>query len=508
VRGSRRVFFALFALLAVVALLPVWSARVLPMLDIPAHLALVRGWHDIGDGSYRIAESYALRIRPVPYLLYYACVHGLMHVVSIETANKLVLSAYLLALPVSAATLARALGRSPWLGLGAFALAYNPAWTFGYASYLTSVPALFFALAALCAWLDRGERRALVGFAALSLLTYFGHVLTWGALAATTFVFFLTDRAPRARRAQAALSLAPSLALFVITLVDERASRAYAHGAIEASPRATDAFVGTWRTPLEAVAELPRRTLDIFPGHIDTAVLVVVTLATVVMAWKAGIGGSRRLLIVIAVVAAMWLLLPYEIRKPVVFFQISGRLPPLLATLCLLLPAVREGEEPRVVLAPPVVASLVLFGTLTVLYRDFDRRNRAFFSIVDALPRGTSTLVIAREMMTGEHPEEKSGDPATSAPMYWCWNSWPAALKGGYAPYAFDQGVPIVPVRRLVVPPFPPPDDLAIEQAPDFDFYLLRRPTDRQRSALGWREVRAAGEWVLFVPSKGLRRSD
>jgi hypothetical protein len=495
---SRRLFFIVFALLAVAALVPVWSARVLPMLDIPAHLALVRGWHDLGDASYRLGEHYALRIRPVPYLLYYACVNALMHVAPIEIANKLVLSVYLVALPASVATLARALGRSPWLGLAAFALAYNPAWTFGYASYLTSVPVFFFALAALCTHLDSGGRRALGGFAALSLLTYFGHVLTWAALVGITFVYLLWDRAPRVRRAHAALALVPSLALFALTIADERGSRAYVHGA----PVASEAFRGSWRTPLEALAELPRRTLDLFPGHVDTAVLLVVMATTAWLVVRQGIAGSRRLVVAIVVVAAMWLLLPYEISKPVVFFQISGRLPPLLATLCLLLPAVREDGAPRPLFFAPALASLVLFAVLTVLYCDFDRRNVAFFSIVDGLPRGTSTLVVTREMMSGEHPEEKTGDPATSSPAYWCWNSWPMVLKGGYAPYAFDQGVPIVPTHRLAVPPFPPPDDLAREQAPGFDFYLLRRPTEVQRASTAWHEVRRAGEWVLFEPTK------
>jgi hypothetical protein len=491
---SRRLFFVVFGVLAVAALVPVWSARVLPMLDIPAHLALVRGWHDLGDASFRLGEHYALRIRPVPYLLYYACVNALMNVAPIEIANKLVLSAYLVLLPASVATLARALGRSPWLGLGAFALAYNPTWTFGYASYLTSIPVFFFAFAALCTHLESGERRSLGGLGVLSLLTYFGHVLTWAVLVAATLVLLVWDRAPRKRRAHAALALVPSLALFLFTMLDERASRAYVHGA----PVASNAFVGSWRSPVEAVAELPHRTLDLFPGHNDTAVLVVVMATTAFLAVRHGVGGSRRLVVAVAVVAAMWLLLPYEISKPVLFFQISGRLPPLLATLCLLLPAVREGEEPRFVFAPPVLASLVLFAALTLLYRDFDRRNRPFFAIVDALPRGRTTLVVTREMMSGEHPEEKTGDPATSAPVYWCWNSWPAVLNGGYAPYAFDQGVPIVPTHRLTAPPFPPPDDLVREQAPGFDFYLVRRATEVQRVSTSWHEVRREGEWVLF----------
>ena len=52
--------------LTILALVPIWNQRLLPQLDTPNHLALVRGWHSYHDPSYKIAEYYTLRVRPVP----------------------------------------------------------------------------------------------------------------------------------------------------------------------------------------------------------------------------------------------------------------------------------------------------------------------------------------------------------------------------------------------------------------------------------------------------------
>src|SRR3954469_18658112 len=77
VRQLRRLLLAegglpiVWIALTVVALVPVWHQRMLPMLDTPNHLALIRGWHSFHDPSYKIADYYKLRVRPVPYFLFY-----------------------------------------------------------------------------------------------------------------------------------------------------------------------------------------------------------------------------------------------------------------------------------------------------------------------------------------------------------------------------------------------------------------------------------------------------
>src|SRR5205823_2739105 len=142
--GRTLAFAAAFCALAVIALVPVWHQRMLPMLDTPDHLALARAWHDYHDPSWHIADYYTLRVRVVPYLLFYFLIHVLLFVFDIEVANKLILSAYLLLYPLSIWALARALGRSRWLALGGFALAFNPGWIYGFTSYLLATCWLFF----------------------------------------------------------------------------------------------------------------------------------------------------------------------------------------------------------------------------------------------------------------------------------------------------------------------------------------------------------------------------
>ena len=66
-RQLRRLFFAAGGLpivwigLTILVLVPIWHQRLLPHLDTPNHLALVRAWHSYHDASYNIAEYYRLR---------------------------------------------------------------------------------------------------------------------------------------------------------------------------------------------------------------------------------------------------------------------------------------------------------------------------------------------------------------------------------------------------------------------------------------------------------------
>ncbi|HEX4458640.1 MAG TPA: hypothetical protein VIA18_11760, partial [Polyangia bacterium] len=165
--------------LTIVALVPIWHQRLLPHLDTPNHLALVRAWHNYHDASYKIAEHYALRVRPVPYFLFYFTIDLLMYVVPIEVANKLFLSAYVVLYPLAILSLARALKRSPWLALGGFLLAFNQNWIYGFSSFLMGTAFMFFSLAALFRLLDDGRARHAWALAVFCILCYFSHVEAW-----------------------------------------------------------------------------------------------------------------------------------------------------------------------------------------------------------------------------------------------------------------------------------------------------------------------------------------
>jgi hypothetical protein len=114
------------------------------------------------------------------------------------------------------------------------------------------------------------------------------------------------------------------------------------------------------------------------------------------------------------------------------------------------------------------------------------------------LPQGSRTLVVVRNMMRGTGSEELSGDPATSGPVYWHFSSWPMALKGGYGPYVFDQGIPIVPKFRLAQPSWTNTDNFELRQAPDFNYYIVRNPSDDMEREPSLKVMERLGEWVMF----------
>jgi hypothetical protein len=482
--------------LSLIVLLPIWNQRLLPMLDTPNHLALVRGWHNFHDPAYRIAEFYELRLRPVPYLLYYGALHLLMFVVHIEVANKLFLSAYLILFPLSVLALGRALGRSPWLATGGFLLAFNQNWIYGFSSYLMSTAFLFFSLALLIRWLDRGRPWQVALLGLTCLCTYFGHILAWFCLGLCTLVLLALDWRRWRRGLVAAAVMLPTLPLAVWAILGERSDNSYIKGG---------KFTGFWHDFPDSVALFPKRVMELFPGHLDMAALATLALTIVVaLLLRRGLREGQelaargRLKWMLLVLGVAYLALPYNVTRPFSWWYIAPRLPGLMAVLLLLLPDVRLEGRRRFLMLPVLVMAVVLPLTLARLYRDFSRRNAGFIRLVTEVPRGATVMVVYRGMNRGPGSEEKSGDPVTSAPVYWHFSSWPMALHGGYSPYLFDQGFPIRPRQKLPAPIFLNDDNFDIRQAPSFQYYLVRQPHDAMFREPSLKLLDSAGEWNLF----------
>jgi hypothetical protein len=483
-----------------IALIPVWHQRLLPQLDTPNHLALVRGWHSFSDPSFHISDFYTLRIRPVPYFLFYLVIHLLMFVCSIEIANKLFLSAYLILFPLSILSLARALKRSPWLALGAFPLAFSQNWIYGFSSYLMGTTFMFFSLAALLRWLDGESRRNLIILGVCCTLAYFGHVMPWACFGACAIALVILYRRHWRRCLWAALAMSPSVMFAAGAYIAEKRAHTY----FKAGDGLT-ALSAIWHDVPTLLRDFPRRIMELFPGNADRNVLITITLTVLVLALWKGVHlpdetreQRARIKLILSVLFGLYLVLPYNILKPMAWWYVAPRVPSMMAPFLLLLPAIRLDGWKRVLVAPLVVAAFVIPLTLARLYRDFSNRNTPFMSLVEMLPKGQKVLVVVRGMMRDPNSEEKSGDPSTSAPVYWHFSSWPMALKGGYGPYIFNQGVPIVPKLKLRAPPWSNTDTFELRQAPDFDYYIVRNPSQELERAPSLRVVERINEWVLY----------
>lgn len=486
--------------LTIVALVPVWHQRLLPQLDTPNHLALVRGWHSFHDPAYKISAYYKLRIRPVPYFLFYLAIHLLMYATSIEVANKLFLSAYLILFPLSLLALARALRRSPWLALCGFLLEFNQNWIYGFSSYLMGTCFMFFSLAWLIRWLNGGARWTLPALGLCSILAYFSHVMPWFCFGLCAIALLLLHWRRWRRGLWAALAMFPSLGFALAAYIEEQHDKSYFK-----TGEGLSALAGTWHDFPSLLAEFPRRVMELFPGNVDRDILLVLSATIVGLAVWRGVHAAdetpterKQIWLVLAVLFFAYCMLPYQITKPMSWWFVSPRVPSLMAPLIVLLPAVRLDGWRRFLLLPVVICSIMLPLTLAALYKSFSVRNAGFMRMVDRLPKGARVMVVVRGMMRGPGSEELSGDPATSGPVYWHFSSWPMALNGGYDPYIFDQGIPVQPTVKLRAPPWPNTDSFELRQAPDFEYYVVRSPSDDMEREPSLKVVERQGDWVLF----------
>jgi hypothetical protein len=486
--------------LTVIALIPVWQQRLLPQLDTPNHLALVRGWHSYNDPSYHISDYYNLRVRPVPYFLFYLAIDLLMYVFSIEVANKIFLSAYLILFPLSILSLARALKRSPWLALVAFPLAFNQNWIYGFSSYLMGTTFMFFSLAALLRWLDAGDRRQLLILCICTILSYFGHVMPWFCFGCCAIALLLLYWRQWHRGLWAAAAMLPSVGFAFAAYLEEKSSRAYFKGG-----EGLSSLSGVWHDVPTLVKAFPGRIMELFPGNADRNSLILITITILGLAIWRGVHAPdetkeehARIRLILLTLLSLYLLLPYNILKPMSWWYVSPRIPSMMAPIIALMPVARLDGWRRALMVPVVITAFIIPLTLARLYKEFSQRNMPFMHLVQETPRGAKTLVVVRGMMRGPGSEEKSGDPATSAPVYWHFSSWPMALNGGYGPYVFDQGIPIVPKVKLRAPGWANTDVFELRQAPDFDYYIVRGAPEELERAPSLKVVDRIGEWVLF----------
>jgi hypothetical protein len=488
-----------WVLLTGLLLYPVWHQRLLPMLDSANHLALARGWHDYHDPAARIAEFYELRVRVVPYFLFYGTINLLLYVVPIEVANKIFLSAYLILFPLSVLAMARALGRSPWLALFAFPFAFNQNWIYGFSSYLMSVTFSFFALASLVAYLHARRPVWAVTLGVCCVVSYLGHIMPWCLFGLCAICVLLANVRRWQAGVVASAVMLPSVVMAITAVLDEQGEHTYIKDT---------AFSGVFREFYVSVWEFPRRVMELFPGNLDAVVLAILCATLVaLLVWERSqpdaraedqAGSTTIVRICLWVLGLAYVALPYSIAKPMSWWYVAPRLPSMIMVFVVLRLNPRFDGWRRYVLLPVIVCAVALPLKLARLYRSFSTRNAPCMRFIDELPRAALTLVVVRNMMKGQYSEEKSGDPASSGPVYWHFSSWPMALKDGYSPYAFDQGIPLRPKHPMVVPGWSASDNFSFRQAPGFEWYIVRDATDEMDREPSVKLVKRVGDWTLY----------
>jgi hypothetical protein len=435
---ERRLFQAILGSFILLSWAPIWLTEYAPLPDTAVHLASASIWTHLDNPEYHLREFYSLSLGVTPYWGYYLLIRIFAVFFSLMTANRLVLSLYVLAWALGFLRLLNQLGHSRWLTLGAFAYLWSFSFNLGFIHCALSFALVPWALAefdAFCAQpsIRRGFVAALLGVA-----IYFNHLLGWGLYLGASGLMGLMYRGRSLRQ------LLPRALVWSAVLVVGIIASVMGRGKGMGSGIRHAAFSGR-NSPLELCRMLFDNIWNLCAAHETQwagAIILLATIALIVTAkWPRSLHAWRGAALSLTALTA-YFLLPRSVLQPSYIWGVSFRFATMgLLGLLLCIPGVIAGARVWL-LVPIVAASLFIQGDAWAHWRRSSRLVAGFDEVAALPPSGARVLFIVREPWR---------DP-TSAINYVNPYSWYQVLRGGYNPWNFEDGFPIRYDKRLPAP--------------------------------------------------------
>jgi hypothetical protein len=279
-------FWGLLLTGAAVAIVPLWVVDVLPLQDLPGHLATARVMHDYGQPGSAFNDLYFLPRWLLPNAVFFYLVDLLAHLMPIDVGAKVVFSVYAALVPMSLAAFFRALGHSRWLGLFGLWFVYTDLMGFGFASFVLGTPALFFFLAAAHRHALQPTLRRDVGQALWFVGLYLIHAQIFLVAGLYTVVILLLDwQGPRAlarRVLPYAVGSVPFIAwaLRFFVFAPKRTEAEVTFGGLQSE------LGFAWSSPAKLVAELSRKPIIGFDSYVDELAVLFLGLMLLAVLWS------------------------------------------------------------------------------------------------------------------------------------------------------------------------------------------------------------------------------
>jgi hypothetical protein len=283
---------AIFVVLSIAAVYPIWRARHPPIQDLPQHLAAIsvlKNYPDLALGQY-----FELQLLRTQYLAYYLVAQVLSYVTGVTLANKILLCAAIIALPISIVALLRSLGRDTRLAVFAFGLTYNAHLILGFFNFLAALPLVFFGLAAAVRLREKHTLKRMIVLGTLLLVCFYMHVVPFAFLGLGATAVLIGDNLKRTvQRGLAFIPVTIAAGAWLGSTPAGRATLAAAE-ATESEQRPIYVTVG------QALRELPTWLTDVLHRERDDqllvawAALLLLTLAVGFMPNRFGRRASDR----------------------------------------------------------------------------------------------------------------------------------------------------------------------------------------------------------------------
>ncbi len=475
-----RLFWLCFAACSVAALLPLWLVDFLPATDLPQHAAQIKLWQRWDAGLGR--DLYKLNWF-TPYLFGYSLVRLFAFFTEIETAIRIVLSGYVLALPLGMLAWLKALRRPHELALLAFPAAYGFSFQWGFFNYTVALPVALFFLALGETHLQRPTRRTTIGLALFSVFLFFAHVLILAACGVLLF-----GRALLLRRISATVvRLLPAAtgALFVPPwILAVRAS----HGAARHSSTG-------WELGLQRFLDLPSLMFGL-EGDRKAQLLGLLLLAWGLVSIVFALVRRRPgLLVAPAVALLLYAFIPSHAMNTFFLAPRFGVIVALVLIPMLALPRSRLG---RGIALGAIVVGVGAWSTVTTQrFLGFDAEARGLNEVLEAAEPDKRLLGLTYD----QGSRHFGGRPFLHFPAYY------QARKGGEIGFSFAQFFPqLLRFRHGKQPDITPglewsPGRFDWNRDGGFDYLLVRsakEPSLLKKNRLRARLVKASGSWRLY----------
>lgn len=431
-----RLLALLTAVLITVCLAPLAVTTVVPLIDLPHHVALSRLLWDVIFKQGNAAAHYTADPTPAPYWTVYFLLAVSNRIFGVYAGTKVVVGLCALSVPLGAMRLAIALGRSPRLALGAFLLVWDFNLYFGWLNHVLGVGLALFALAQLFeAETPRAALRAWPVGVALALT----HVLPFGFFALAAGLSAIVKRRGLVIHAVGlalpALALGPWLVRsfagprvtdpgLVFDRIDVRLKEFFTY-TLGSGPLTTNgvnaegfAFLLLLLGPLFFFL-LPQR-----PQRVSRALALVPLLAALLL----------------------YFALPLAVARPVEHWGTYPRFASLILLGVMLLPNPRLTGPQAFWVLPGAVLSAWSSLSVAAQFRAFDAEIAPFYEVLKRVPAGASLLPLCYDNVF----------PSVRLRLGESLHGYITGNTGGFNPYLFGQTTNLVHYRDEGRPPAPP----------------------------------------------------
>lgn len=181
-RARRYGFVLVLGAVATYAAAPVWAAAHPAIQDLPQHMAAIRVLASYGDPDLAFARYFTIDLSRTQYLAYYVAAVLLSWPFGVLVANKLLISASILATPFAMRSLLRSLGADERLALFVIPLTWNAHLILGFMNFCAAIPLALWGLALAVRLRSEWSRRRALGLGVIALVCFYTHVVPFAFL--------------------------------------------------------------------------------------------------------------------------------------------------------------------------------------------------------------------------------------------------------------------------------------------------------------------------------------